>query len=31
MKQWAEREEQIERVLSSTVGMYGDLQVVAGD
>ena len=36
MKQWAKREEQIERVMGATVGMYGDLarnrrQVVAGD
>ncbi|MGD9841573.1 MAG: DUF2130 domain-containing protein [Steroidobacteraceae bacterium] len=30
MKQWAKREEQIERVMSSTVGMYGDLQGIAG-
>ena len=30
MKQWAKREEQIERVMSATVGMYGDLQGVAG-
>jgi hypothetical protein len=29
-KQWAKREEQIERVMSSTVGMYGDLQGIAG-
>ena len=26
MKQWAKREEQIERVMGATVGMYGDLQ-----
>ncbi|MDV6344641.1 DUF2130 domain-containing protein [Nitrosomonas sp. Is37] len=30
MKQWAEREEQIERVMGATVGMYGDLQGIAG-
>ena len=30
MKQWAKREEQIERVMNSTVGMYGDLQGIAG-
>ena len=30
MKQWAKREEQIERVMGTTVGMYGDLQGVAG-
>jgi hypothetical protein len=30
MKQWAKRQEQIERVMSSTVGMYGDLQGIAG-
>lgn len=29
-KQWAKREEQIERVMQSTVGMYGDLQGIAG-
>lgn len=29
-KQWAKREEQIERVMNSTVGMYGDLQGIAG-
>ena len=29
-KQWAKREEQIERVMTSTVGMYGDLQGIAG-
>ncbi len=29
-KQWAQREEQIERVMQSTVGMYGDLQGIAG-
>lgn len=30
MKQWAKREEQIMRVMSATVGMYGDLQGIAG-
>jgi hypothetical protein len=30
MRQWAKREEQIERVMSATVGMYGDLQGIAG-
>ncbi len=30
MKQWAKRDEQIERVLVATVGMYGDLQGIAG-
>ena len=30
MKQWAKREEQIGRVMQSTVGMYGDLQGIAG-
>jgi hypothetical protein len=29
-KQWAKREEQIERVMRATVGMYGDLQGIAG-
>lgn len=29
-KQWAKRQEQIERVMGSTVGMYGDLQGIAG-
>jgi hypothetical protein len=29
-KQWAKREEQIHRVMQSTVGMYGDLQGIAG-
>jgi hypothetical protein len=29
-KQWAKREEQIERVMQSTVGMYGDMQGIAG-
>jgi hypothetical protein len=30
MKQWAKREEQIDRVIQATVGMYGDLQGIAG-
>jgi hypothetical protein len=30
MKQWAKREEQIDRVMCATVGMYGDLQGIAG-
>src|SRR5690349_1923163 len=30
VKQWAKREEQIMRVMSATVGMYGDLQGIAG-
>lgn len=30
MKQWAKREEQIVRVMTATVGMYGDLQGIAG-
>jgi len=30
MKQWAKRAEQIERVMSATVGMHGDLQGIAG-
>lgn len=29
-KQWAKREEQITRVMNATVGMYGDLQGIAG-
>jgi len=29
-KQWAKRETQIERVMQATVGMYGDLQGIAG-
>jgi len=29
-KQWAKRQEQIDRVMQSTVGMYGDLQGIAG-
>ncbi|MEK6750373.1 MAG: hypothetical protein AABY83_14430 [Pseudomonadota bacterium] len=27
---WAKREGQIERVMGATVGMYGDLQGIAG-
>ncbi len=30
MKQWSKRETQIERVIQATVGMYGDLQGIAG-
>ena len=30
MKQWAKRDEQIERVMAGTIGMYGDLQGIAG-
>lgn len=29
-KQWAKREDQIERAMENTVGMYGDLQSIAG-
>ena len=29
-KQWAKRDEQIERVMRATVGMYGDMQGIAG-
>ena len=29
-RQWAKRESQIERVMQATVGMYGDLQGIAG-
>ena len=29
-KQWAKREIQLERLMTSTVGMYGDLQGIAG-
>ena len=29
-KQWEKRQKQIERVMLSTVGMYGDLQAIAG-
>jgi hypothetical protein len=30
MKQWAKREAQIEREMNATVGMYEDLQSIAG-
>ncbi len=30
MKQWAKREEQVNRVMTATVGMYGDMQGIAG-
>lgn len=30
LKQWAKRDQQIERVMGATVGMYGDLQGIAG-
>jgi len=30
MRQWAKRDAQIERVMNATVGMYGDLQGIAG-
>ena len=30
MKQWAKRKEQTDRVRQATVGMYGDLQGIAG-
>lgn len=30
MKQQAKREEQMERVMGATVGMYGDLQEIEG-
>jgi hypothetical protein len=30
MKQWAKREQQIECVMGATVGLYGDLQGIAG-
>ena len=30
MAQWTKREKQIERVMGATVGMYGDLQGIAG-
>ena len=30
LKQWAKREEQITHVMAATVGMYGDLQGIAG-
>jgi hypothetical protein len=29
-KQWAKRDEEINRVMQATVGMYGDLQGIAG-
>ncbi len=29
-KQWVKREEQIERVMLATVGVYGDLRGIAG-
>jgi hypothetical protein len=29
-KQWSKREKQISRVIEATVGMYGDLQGIAG-
>jgi len=29
-RQWAKRATQIERILSSTTGMFGDLQGIAG-
>jgi hypothetical protein len=29
-KQWAKRETQLDRLVNSTVGMYGDLQGIAG-
>jgi len=29
-RQWAKREEQIDRVMQATVGMYGNLQGIAG-
>ena len=29
-KQWAKREEQLARMMTATVGMYGDLQGIAG-
>ena len=30
MKQWEKRREQLDRVMQATVGMYGDLQGIAG-
>jgi hypothetical protein len=30
MKQWAKREQQIDKVMQATAGMYGDLQGIAG-
>jgi len=29
-KQWEKRREQLDRVMQATVGMYGDLQGIAG-
>lgn len=29
-RQWAKRDEQIQRVMLATVGMYGDLPSIAG-
>lgn len=29
-KHWAKREEQIDRVMQATAGMYGDLQGIPG-
>lgn len=29
-KQWEKRQKQIDRVMVSTVGMWGDLQAIAG-
>jgi len=29
-RQWAKRDEQIDRVMQATVGIYGDLQGIAG-
>ena len=30
VKKWVKRQEQIERAMGATVGMYGDLQGIAG-
>ncbi|MSU37327.1 MAG: DUF2130 domain-containing protein [Pedosphaera sp.] len=30
MRQWAKRDEQISRIMQATVGMYGDMQGIAG-
>jgi hypothetical protein len=30
MKQWEKRREQLDRVMCGTVGMYGELQGIAG-
>ncbi len=30
LQQWSKRQGQIERVMKATVGMYGDLQGIAG-